>query len=147
MKALPQASAGHIFHIGIMAGKLKGVIPATTPSGWRMEYMSIPGPAPSVYSPLRRCGAPMQNSATSRPRTTSPLASGSVLPCSRESASASLSMSRLRSSTKRIITRARRCGLVAAHRGCAALAPSTAAASSAAEASATSACTSPVAGL
>ena len=83
MKALPQASAGHIFHSGIIAGKLKGVIPATTPSGWRIEYMSMPGPAPSVNSPFSRCGAPMQNSATSRPRITSPLASGRVLPCSR----------------------------------------------------------------
>ena len=68
MKALPQARAGHIFHSGIIAGKLKGVMPATTPSGWRIEYMSMPGPAPSVNSPFRRCGAPMQNSATSRPR-------------------------------------------------------------------------------
>jgi allophanate hydrolase subunit 1 len=24
-------------HIGTMAGKLNGVIPATTPSGWRIE--------------------------------------------------------------------------------------------------------------
>ena len=24
-------------HIGIMAGKLNGVMPATTPSGWRIE--------------------------------------------------------------------------------------------------------------
>ena len=37
MKALPQASAGAHFHIGIMAGKLNGVMPATTPSGWRIE--------------------------------------------------------------------------------------------------------------
>jgi len=37
MKALPQASAGANFHIGIMAGKLNGVMPATTPSGWRTE--------------------------------------------------------------------------------------------------------------
>ena len=37
MKALPQASAGANFHIGIMAGKLNGVMPATTPSGWRSE--------------------------------------------------------------------------------------------------------------
>ena len=137
MKALPQASAGHIFHIGIIAGKLNGVIPATTPSGWRIEYMSMPGPAESVNSPLSRCGAPTQTSATSRPRVTSPFASGRVLPCSRDSASARRSMSRLRSSTKRIITRARRCGLVAAQRGCARSAPSTAASSSAAEASAT----------
>ena len=27
-----------------MAGKLNGVMPATTPSGWRIEYMSMPGP-------------------------------------------------------------------------------------------------------
>ena len=37
MKALPHASAGANFHIGIMAGKLNGVMPATTPSGWRIE--------------------------------------------------------------------------------------------------------------
>ncbi len=37
MKALPQAIAGANFHIGIMAGKLNGVMPATTPSGWRIE--------------------------------------------------------------------------------------------------------------
>ena len=37
MKALPQAIAGAHFHIGIMAGKLNGVMPATTPSGWRIE--------------------------------------------------------------------------------------------------------------
>ena len=34
--ALPAASAGPIFHSGIIAGTLKGVMPATTPSGWRM---------------------------------------------------------------------------------------------------------------
>ena len=68
MKALPQASAGPIFHNGIMAGKLKGVMPAATPMGWRMEYMSMPGPAQSVNSPFSRWGAPMQNSITSSPR-------------------------------------------------------------------------------
>ena len=34
---MQQAIAGANFHIGIIAGKLKGVIPATTPSGWRRE--------------------------------------------------------------------------------------------------------------
>jgi allophanate hydrolase subunit 1 len=29
-------------HIGTMAGKLNGVMPATTPSGWRIEYASTP---------------------------------------------------------------------------------------------------------
>jgi hypothetical protein len=36
-KELPQAIAGANFHIGIMAGKLNGVMPAVTPSGWRIE--------------------------------------------------------------------------------------------------------------
>jgi hypothetical protein len=54
MKALPQASAGANFHIGIMAGKLKGVMPATTPSGWRIENRSMPGPALSLNSPFKR---------------------------------------------------------------------------------------------
>ena len=33
----PQASAGAHIHIGTIAGKLKGVIPATTPSGCLIE--------------------------------------------------------------------------------------------------------------
>src|SRR5947209_17497116 len=37
MNALPQAIAGAHIHMGTMAGKLKGVIPATTPSGCRIE--------------------------------------------------------------------------------------------------------------
>jgi len=37
MKLLPTAIAMPNIHIGIIAGKLNGVIPATTPSGWRME--------------------------------------------------------------------------------------------------------------
>ena len=35
--ALPQAIAIGNIHMGTMAGKLNGVIPATTPSGWRKE--------------------------------------------------------------------------------------------------------------
>ena len=37
MKALPQAIALAHIHSGTMAGKLNGVMPATTPSGWRIE--------------------------------------------------------------------------------------------------------------
>ena len=37
MNALPQAMASGYIHIGTMAGKLNGVMPATTPSGWRIE--------------------------------------------------------------------------------------------------------------
>src|SRR5688572_24137457 len=39
---LPQAKALANIHIGTIAGKLNGVIPATTPSGWRIEYTSTP---------------------------------------------------------------------------------------------------------
>ena len=145
--ALPAARAGPIFHIGIIAGKLNGVIPATTPNGWRKEYISMPGPAESVNSPLRRCGAPIQNSMTSRPRWTSPFASGMVFPCSALRASASLSISRFNKSTNFIMTRARRCGFVAAHAGCAFAAAAMAVSTSDLDARATFACTSPVAGL
>ena len=37
MKVFPQAIAIGYIHIGTIAGKLKGVMPATTPSGWRIE--------------------------------------------------------------------------------------------------------------
>ena len=40
MKQLPQASATGNIHIGTMQGKLNGVMPATTPSGWRIEWLS-----------------------------------------------------------------------------------------------------------
>src|SRR3954462_5744241 len=33
----PQAIAGANIHMGTIAGKLNGVIPATTPTGWRIE--------------------------------------------------------------------------------------------------------------
>ena len=35
--ALPQAIALAHIHSGTIAGKLNGVMPATTPSGWRIE--------------------------------------------------------------------------------------------------------------
>ena len=89
---LPQASATGNIHMGTMAGKLKGVIPAQTPTGWRMVKVSTPDATPSEYSPLSRCGMPQANSTTSSPRVTEPLASGTVLPCSLDSNSASSSM-------------------------------------------------------
>jgi hypothetical protein len=41
-KVLPQAMATGNIHIGTITGKLKGVMPATTPSGWRMVQLSMP---------------------------------------------------------------------------------------------------------
>ena len=37
MNVLPHAIAIGYIHIGTIAGKLNGVMPATTPSGWRIE--------------------------------------------------------------------------------------------------------------
>ncbi len=95
MKVLPQASAMGNIHSGTMAGKLNGVMPATTPSGWRMDQVSMPVPTCSVYSPLRSSGIPVAYSMFSRPRMTSPLASEKTLPCSRLSRAAISSMRRL----------------------------------------------------
>src|SRR5262245_14834578 len=88
-----------------------------------------------------------ENSTTSSPRPTSPLASSNVLPCSSD-------ISRARSSVRfsirllRLnITRWRRSGGVAAHFSCACLAICTAWSTSASEAKVTLAVTSPVAGL
>ena len=41
---------GNIQH-GTIMGKLNGVMPATTPSGWRMLQLSMPPPIWSVYWP------------------------------------------------------------------------------------------------
>ena len=45
---LPHARALANIHIGTIAGKLNGVMPATTPSGWRIEYTSTPVAACSL---------------------------------------------------------------------------------------------------
>ena len=82
MNAFPHASASGNIHIGTIAGKLNGVMPTATPSGWRSECESTPVPTASDASPLSRCAAPQANSTTSRPRWTSPRASSTVLPCS-----------------------------------------------------------------
>ena len=68
MKQLPVASAIGIIHSGTMMGKLNGVMPATTPSGWRIDHASMPVPTASVYSPRIKCGMPAANSTTSNPR-------------------------------------------------------------------------------
>ena len=79
---LPQAIASGNIHIGTMAGKLNGVMPATTPTGCLIEYESTPVETFSENPPLSRCGMPQANSTTSRPRATSPAASEATLPCS-----------------------------------------------------------------
>ena len=141
MKVLPQARASGNIHSGTMAGKLKGVMPATTPSGWRMDQVSMPVPTCSVNSPLRSCGMPVANSMFSRPRMTSPLASEKTLPCSRLRRAATSSMRDSKMSRRRKRTRARRSGGCADQSGKAAAAAATAALTSASVASGTRAWT------
>ena len=101
----------------------------------------------SEYSPLSRVGMPQAYSTTSRPRMTSPLASETTLPCS--SATSSDSSSRCRSMRSRSanMTRARRMSETSRHSCHALLAAATAASTSAGSASATWACSAPVAGF
>ena len=75
IKAFPAAIAGQNFHIGIMAGKLKGVIPATTPNGCLIDQLSTLVPTFSENSPFNKCGIPQANSTTSSPLVKDPLAS------------------------------------------------------------------------
>ena len=82
MKQLPQAIAIGNIHIGTIDGKLKGVMPATTPSGGNSDQESISGPTSRLCSPLRNSGAPQAYSTTSMPRCSSPWASSQTLPCS-----------------------------------------------------------------
>jgi len=56
MKVLPQASAIGNIHIGTIAGKLKGVLPAQTPTGCNRECASTSRPTLPECSPLSRCG-------------------------------------------------------------------------------------------
>src|SRR5918995_2356334 len=53
---------------GTIAGKLNGLITATTPNGWRVEKTSTRDETLSENSPLRTCEIPHANSTTSRPR-------------------------------------------------------------------------------
>ena len=82
MKVLPQAIAIGNIHSGTITGKLNGVMPAQTPTGWRSVWVSTCVPTFSEYSPFSRCGMPQANSTTSMPRCTEPIASASALPCS-----------------------------------------------------------------
>ncbi len=80
--AFPQATATGNIHSGTIAGKLNGVIPATTPSGLRSEATSTPVDTSVDSSPFSCCGMPHASSTISRPRATSPSASAGTLPCS-----------------------------------------------------------------
>ena len=143
---LPAAIATGYIHIGTIAGKLNGVMPAHTPSAWRMVHASMPLAICSVYSPFKSWGMPQAKSTTSKPRWISPLASSNVLPCSRVITSAISSMRASMMALKLNITLARRVTGVLDQAGKAALAAATALATPSTDANSTFARTWPVAG-
>ena len=145
-KALPQAMATGYIHMGTITGKLNGVMPATTPRGWRTDEASTPVETSSLNSPFSRWGMPQANSTTSMPRATSPRASSRTLPCSAVTAAARSSRWRSHSSRKAKRIRLRAVSDVSRHASAAAAAPVTAASTSAREARTTSADWRPVAG-
>lgn len=81
-KVFPHAIASGNIHIGTMAGKLNGVMPATTPTGCRIEETSTRLETWVDSSPLSWVVMPQASSTISRPRATSPSASECTLPCS-----------------------------------------------------------------
>src|SRR3954451_1742799 len=147
MKVSPQAMATGNIHMGTMAGKLNGVMPATTPSGWRKLKLSTPVETWSEYSPLSSCGMPQANSTTSSPRWTSPAASESTLPCSSVISAAMSSLRWCTSSRNLKRIPVRRDSEDCDHSSNAAAAAPTARSTSDCSARTTSACCSPVAGL
>ncbi len=144
--ALPHAMASGNIHIGTMAGKLNGVMPATTPTGCLIEYESTPVETFSENPPLSRCGMPQANSTTSRPRATSPAASEATLPCSSVISWASLLAFARRSSRNANSTEARLASETRRQVWNASLAASTARSTSAGVAKSTWPLTCPVAG-
>ena len=86
---LPQARALANIHIGTIAGKLNGVMPATTPSGWRIEYTSTPVDGLLAVAALQQVRDAARRTRCSRGRGPPRRARrDSTLPCSAVSSEA-----------------------------------------------------------
>mmetsp|Transcript_4569 Transcript_4569/g.10696 ORF Transcript_4569/g.10696 Transcript_4569/m.10696 type:complete len:350 (+) Transcript_4569:573-1622(+) len=81
MKQLPQPIAIGSVHNGTIAGKLKGTMEATTPSGRRTSWHHTPR-ATSKSRPAIKSGRPVAKATVSSPFRTSASASPRFLPCS-----------------------------------------------------------------
>src|SRR5258708_37004569 len=81
-KVFPQAMAIGNIQRGTMNGKLNGVMPTQTPTGYRVDQLSTEVPTRSTVSPIINVGAPQANSMHSIPRSNDPRASSVVLPFS-----------------------------------------------------------------
>ena len=144
---LPVARAYGMNQNGTMPGKLNGAIMANTPIGRRMTSPSMPGAAPTSFSPCCRTGMPQAVSTFSSVRSISARASVRDLPFS------SVMLRASRSRFSRIIPARRNSGAtllstgVEAHAGKAARAAAMAAFVSSALDRGTSAMLSPVLGF
>jgi hypothetical protein len=107
MKQCPHVIALGYIHGGTMAGKLNGVMPATTPSGWRIALQSTSGAMFSMLAPISNDGSSQASSIISTPRCTEARDSAKVLPCPRETRRATSSPFCCSRSRKRNMTRAR----------------------------------------
>ncbi len=93
------------------------MIPAQTPTGWRIVSQSTCRAIFASDWPMSRLGTPQANSTTSMPRWTEARASARVLPCSRVTRLASSSACSASRSRNRNITRARSTTGVSAQAG------------------------------
>ena len=75
IKEFPAANASGNIHKGIIAGKLNGVIPKTTPTGENSLHESIDELIFLLYSPLSISPTPHAYSTFSIPLLNSPFAS------------------------------------------------------------------------
>ncbi|MDE2658760.1 MAG: hypothetical protein OXI45_00935 [Acidobacteriota bacterium] len=144
---LPQASAYGRNQNGIMAGKLKGAITATTPTGWRIMSSSMPRAMSSSTRPCISEGIPQATSTFSMARRISPRDSARVFPHSVVTQRESCSKSRSRSAFSRKSGWTRSVGGVSRQSRSASLALATARPTSSAPESGIRDRTSPVAGL
>mmetsp|Transcript_121821 Transcript_121821/g.289658 ORF Transcript_121821/g.289658 Transcript_121821/m.289658 type:complete len:275 (-) Transcript_121821:142-966(-) len=81
MKQFPQPMAMGSVQRGTMAGKLKGTMEATTPTGRRTSWHHTPR-ATSKMRPASKSGRPVAKATVSTPFRTSASASPEFLPCS-----------------------------------------------------------------
>ena len=144
---MPQARATGTIQSGTITGKLNGVIPAQTPTGWRTVSQSTSRARFGRLWPIKRLGMPQANSTISIPRWTEARDSARVLPCSRVTSWATSSAWAVNRSQNRNKTRARSTAGVSAQVGSAAAAARTARSTSPAVPSGTRAITRPVEGL
>mmetsp|Transcript_62099 Transcript_62099/g.161353 ORF Transcript_62099/g.161353 Transcript_62099/m.161353 type:complete len:212 (+) Transcript_62099:1073-1708(+) len=146
MRQFPQAIAMGSVQRGTIAGKLKGTMEATTPSGRRCSWQVTPVDT-SSSRPASTSGKPVAKETVSMPLSTSASASPRFLPCSSTTRSVSSFRCASARALKRKSTSTRALTLVSFQPGNATAAAFTARSTSSNVPSGTRAISSPVAGF